>query len=117
MKRIHILVPEAGVALTAALNDSDTATAIWDALPIESPAQTWGDEVYFTVPVERGPEDPQATVELGAIGYWPPGSAVCLFFGQQPVSAVNPLGAIGGDPTALEAVRDGHVVRLERAEG
>lgn len=116
MNRVRVIVEEAGVDLTVALNASRTAAGLWAALPIESPAQTWGAEVYFTVPVERGPEDPQAVVDLGAVGYWPPGSAVCLFFGQQPVSPVNPVGAIEGDPSVLEAVRDGHLVRLERAE-
>ena len=116
MNRMRITVEEAGVDLVVALSESQTAAELWAALPIESPAQTWGAEVYFGVPVTRGPEGPQATVESGAVGYWPPGSAVCLFFGQQPVSPVNPVGMIEGDPYALEAVRDGHVVRLERAE-
>jgi hypothetical protein len=112
---MRIIVAEAGVDLTVALNGSKTAGELWGALPIESPAQTWGAEVYFTVPVELGPEDPQATVELGAVGYWPPGSAVCLFFGQQPVSPVNIVGTIEGDPTPLQIVTDGQSVRLERA--
>lgn len=116
MRRMRINVPEASVDLVATLNKSATAGELWEALPIESAAQTWGAEVYFTVPVERGAEDPQPTVEPGAVGYWPPGCAVCLFFGQQPVSPVNPVGAIQGDPSVLEAVRDGHTVRLERAE-
>lgn len=116
MRRMRITVPDAGVALTATLNDSATATEIWEALSIESAAQTWGAEVYFTVPVQRAGEDPQATVEPGAVGYWPPGSAVCLFFGQQPVSPVNVVGAIDGDPAVLAAVRDGQTVRLERME-
>ena len=50
------------------------------------------------------------------MGYWPPGKAVCLFFGQQPVSPVNLVGMLIGDPSVLEAVRDGHVVRLRRLE-
>ena len=116
MARMRILVGEAGLELTAALNDSATATLLWEALPLESPAQTWGAEVYFTVPVETGEEDPQATVAPGAVGYWPPGAALCLFFGQQPVSPVNLVGALEGDPGRLDAVRDGMVVRLERFE-
>lgn len=105
------------MSLTAALNESGTAEALWDALPLEAPAQTWGAEVYFTVPVERDAEDPQATVAPGALGYWPPGRAVCLFFGQQPVSPVDPIGALEDDPDLLAAVRDGHIVRLERHPG
>jgi len=116
MARMRILIEEAGVEMTAELNDSATTSALWRALPLESSAQTWGAEVYFSVPVECSEEDPQATVIPGTVGYWPPGKAVCLFFGQQPVSPVNPVGALEGDPSVLEAVRDGHVVRLERLE-
>ena len=114
MARMRIMIDEAGVELTAELNDSETAALLRDALPLDSAAQTWGAEVYFSVPVSAGGEDPQATVSPGAVGYWPPGEAVCLFFGQQPVSPVNLIGTLEGDPNALEAVRDGHVVRLER---
>jgi hypothetical protein len=117
MARMRICIEEAGVETTARLNDSATAALLWDALPLESAAQTWGAEVYFSVPVKTGEEDPQAAVAPGAIGYWPPGEAVCLFFGQQPVSPVNLVGVMEGDPGVLEAVRDGHVVRLERLEG
>ena len=117
MARIRILIEQAGVEMTAELNDSATAAELWRALPLESSAQTWGAEVYFSVPVECGEEDPRAMVTPGAVGYWPPGAAVCLFFGQQPVSPVNLVGVLEGDPAVLEAVGDGHVVRLERVEG
>jgi hypothetical protein len=117
VNRMRVTVEQSGVELAVTLNDSQTAAELLKSLPIESSAQVWGAEVYFTVPVECGPEDPQAKVELGAVGYWPPGSAVCLFFGQQPVSPVNLIGAIEGDPSILETVRDGQLVRLERAGG
>jgi hypothetical protein len=117
MARMRIRIDEAGVELTAELNESATAALLRDALPLESAAQTWGAEVYFSVPVRTGGEDPQATVTPGAVGYWPPGEAVCLFFGQQPVSPVNLIGTLEGDPRALEAVRDGQVVRLEPVDG
>jgi hypothetical protein len=113
---MRILIEEVGVEMTAKLNDSATTALLWRALPLKSPAQTWGAEVYFSVPVESGEEDPQATVSSGAVGYWPPGRAVCLFFGQQPVSPVNLVGALEGDPSVLAAVRDGQLVRLERLE-
>ena len=53
----------------------------------------------------------------GAVGYWPPGRAVCLFFGQQPVSPVNIIGVLEGDPALLGAVQEGQVVRLEPFDG
>ena len=113
MARMRIVIEEAGVDMTVALNDSTTARLLWEELPLESPAQVWGAEVYFSVPVETGEEDPQAAVRPGAVGYWPPGAALCLFFGQQPVSPVNPVGDLEGDLRPLEAVRDGQSVRLE----
>ena len=117
MARMRILIKEAGIEMTAELNDSATTKVLWRVLPLESAAQTWGAEVYFSVPLECDEEEPHATVASGAVGYWPPGKAVCLFYGQQPVSPVNLLGMLAGDPSVVEAVRDGHVVLLERVEG
>ena len=109
----------------ATLDGSRTARAIWDALPIEAAAQTWGDEIYFKIPVALSEDDARAVVELGDLGYWPPGQAFCIFFGPtpasrgdeiRPASPVNVFGRIDGDPTAFKAVRAGARVRLERAE-
>jgi hypothetical protein len=113
MHRIRVTLGE--VVVTAALNESSTARTLWEALPIESRAQRWGDEVYFETPVVVGEEDPQADVPPGAVAYWPPGKALCLFFGQKPYSPVNVVGKIDGDPGALSAVDDGETVRVEAA--
>src|SRR5215813_9994346 len=72
--------------MQATLNRSRTARAIWDALPIEAGAQTWGDEIYFKIPVALPEDDARAVVERGDLGYWPPGQAFCIFFGPTPVS-------------------------------
>ena len=112
------------VSVTAALNGSTTADAVWDALPITGRVQTWGDEIYFSIPVDA-PEAPDAaaTVDKGAVAYWPPGSALCLFWGPtpmsrgdeiRPASAVNVIGAIDGDPSVLAAVPSGAEIVVER---
>ena len=112
------------VAVTAALNDSATADAIWGALPITGRVQTWGDEIYFPIPVDVA-EAPDAaqTVDKGAVAYWPPGTALCLFWGPtpmsrgdeiRPASAVNVMGVIDGDPTLLAAVPSGAEIVVER---
>ncbi len=112
------------VSVTAALNGSTTADSVWDALPVTGQVQTWGDEIYFSIPVDA-PEAPDAaaTVDKGAVAYWPPGSALCLFWGPtpmsrgdeiRPASAVNVIGAIEGDPTALAAVPGGAEIVVER---
>ena len=112
------------VSVSAELTDSKTATAIWDALPIEAKAETWGDEIYFGIPVKAKAEDAREVVDLGDLAYWPPGSAFCIFFGPtpssrgdeiRPASPVNVFGRVLGDPTVFKSVRSGTKVRVERA--
>jgi hypothetical protein len=119
-KAIRITAGE--VEARAELNDSDTAQSIAEALPIEASANTWGDEIYFSIPVSAGEEDPKEVVELGDLAYWPPGSAFCIFFGRtpasqgdeiRPASAVNVIGRVEGDATMFKAVRSGETVRIE----
>lgn len=120
MRRIEIIT--GGVTVTATLNESATADAIWSALPIEARGNTWGDEIYFGIPVfvDQSP-DAKAVVELGDLGYWEPGHAFCLFFGPtpmsrgseiRPASPVNVFGKIEGDPTVLKQVPSGTKVRI-----
>jgi hypothetical protein len=112
------------VSAEATLDDSPTARAVWAALPIEAAAQTWGDEIYFAIPVSLAEEDAKAVVAPGDLGYWPPGRAFCIFFGPtpasqgdecRPASPVNVFGRIDGDPRVFETVRAGTRVRLARA--
>jgi hypothetical protein len=120
-----ITISTEGISLSAELNDSPTARRIWEALPIEGRASTWGDEIYFEIPVVVKQEpDARAEVEVGELGYWPVGHAFCIFFGPTPASAderprayspVNILGHVVGDATRLRAVRSGAAVRLARS--
>jgi hypothetical protein len=111
------------VSAEASLDASATATAVWDALPIEARAETWGDEIYFGIGLALGEEAPKAVVEMGDLGYWPPGQAFCIFFGRtpasqgdeiRPASPVNVLGRLTGDATIFKKVRAGTRVRVER---
>lgn len=120
-----IVITAGTVTLEAELNDRPTAKQVWDALPLEGEANTWGDEIYFDIPVRAGPEpDARADVEVGELGYWPLGHAFCVFWGPTPVSTgdrprayspVNILGRVLGDATQLRGVRGGTQVRLTRA--
>ena len=121
----RISIDAGGIKLTAALNDSPTATQVWDALPIEASANIWGDEIYFRIPVRVDEHDAVDVVDMGAVAYWPPGQALCLFFGVtpasvgdeiRPASPVNVLGAIEGDATALKAAPPGAPVIVQRIE-
>jgi uncharacterized protein len=111
-------------AAQARLNDSATATAIWNALPIEAKAQTWGDEIYFAIDVRAAEDSAREVVALGDLGYWPPGQAFCIFFGPtpasrgdeiRPASPVNVVGQVAGDATVFKRVRSGARVLVERA--
>jgi len=125
MKRL--VITAGNISLPAELNDSPTARQVWEALPLEGTASTWGDEIYFAIPVVAAEEpEARADVAVGELGYWPPGHAFCIFFGPTPASTgpaprayspVNVLGRVLGDATRLRAVRPGTRVRLERAAG
>lgn len=114
------------VTVLAELDESSTARAIGQALPIEGYANTWGDEIYFDIPVDLPEaEDARETVDLGDLAYWPPGNAFCLFFGPtpmslgneiRPASAVNVFGRIQGDPTVLRQVGSGARITITTAE-
>jgi hypothetical protein len=120
-RRIKVTAGE--VELYGELNETKTAALIWESLPIESRVNTWGDEIYFTVPVQAELDDSaREVVELGDMGYWPPGSAFCIFFGPtpnsrgneiKPASAVNVFGKVVGDATVLKGSRSGVSVRVE----
>ena len=112
------------ITLDAELNDSKTANLIAAALPIEAKGNTWGEEIYFGIPVKTGAENPLDVVEMGDLGYWPPGHAFCIFFGPtpasqgdeiRPASPVNLIGKILGDAKNLKQVRNGETVRIEQA--
>ena len=102
------------LVLNAELNTSDTAKRILDILPVTSKFNIWGDEIYFQIPVDVGPEDPQETVSLGDLAFWPPGKAFCIFYGQtpasegdeiRPASPVNPVGRVLGDLSQFKGVQ------------
>ena len=121
----QIKITAGPVAALANLNDSPTADAIWEALPIEGRANTWGDEIYFGIPVSlEASADARETVAVGELGYWPTGNAFCIFFGRTPVSQgdepraaspVNVFGRVDGDATVFRQVRSGESVLVERS--
>jgi len=122
-KKITITVED--IKMSAELNDSKTAQKIWKTLPIEGSVNTWGDEIYFSIPVDVGLENAKAVVSEGDLGYWPPGSAFCIFFGLtpasqgdeiKPASPVNIFGKIIGDSTVFKKVRLGAKIIVEKTE-
>lgn len=129
MVRIKIRIyTDATGYVNAELTDEyspETFRKVINALPIESTAYRWGDEVYFSTPVTASEENAREVVEKGTIAFWPPGNALCIFWGPTPVSRtpdeirsaspVNVLGEVLGDPTVFSKVRSGDKIRVERA--
>jgi len=121
----RVRIRAGAVEATATLNDTRTAEAIWRALPLVARANTWGDEIYFSIPVKPTNEPGQEVVEPGDLGYWPPGTAFCIFFGPtpasrgdeiRPASPVVVFGRIDGDARLFRAVSDGEQVTIAALE-
>ncbi|HUI97124.1 MAG TPA: cyclophilin-like fold protein [Xanthobacteraceae bacterium] len=114
------------LTLDVELLDTPTARAVAAALPINSAALTWGEEVYFEVPVEVPRErDARAVVTPGEIAYWPDGPAIAIGFGRTPISKgdetrlaspCNVFARALGDVKALAAVQAGAKVKVTKAE-
>jgi hypothetical protein len=107
MKRIQITAGD--VSLPAELNDSPTARRIWEILPVQGRANTWGDEIYFEIPLQV-PTEPDARAEVGPT----PASQ-----GQQPqaYSPVNVVGRVLGDATCFRAVPTGAPAHIAPSAG
>jgi hypothetical protein len=108
-----------------ALEDTPTARALLKAVPFESSAQTWGEEVYFSTPVSAAREPgAKQVVEPGTACFWTDGDAIALPYGRTPISTdarpklaspCNVLGRVEGDAKALAAVHAGDAIRVESA--
>ena len=120
----QITITAGTLSMAAELNDSPTAQAICQALPITGRAQTWGDEIYFRIPVSSdAAPDARAEVAVGELGYWPVGQALCIFFGPTPASdgdepraasPVNIVGRVTGEATAFRQVASGTEVVVQK---
>ena len=83
----RIVLDFGGTALEAELLDTPTARAIAAALPVSSRALTWGEEVYFEIPVSIARErEARDVITPGEIAYWPEGTAIAIGYGRTPIS-------------------------------
>ena len=120
----QIRIKAGSVIAVAGLLNTKTAEAIWQALPFNSTVNTWGDEIYFSIPLKIGSESGQEIVNLGDLGYWPQGSAFCIFFGPTPMSKqdeiraaseVNVFGRLVGNLEMFKGIEAREQIVVERA--
>ena len=119
-----ILITINNLSVSAELNDSVSANKIWGALPLSGSVNVWGDEIYFEIPVSlKEVSDAQQEVDVGTLAYWPPGSALCVFFGRTPASTsdkpkayspVNILGSVDGDSKVFKIVKVGDQIVIDK---
>lgn len=124
MRRVRFTIGSAEVRVR--LLDTPTADAVWAALPFSSEARTWGEEVYFAVPVAVDREaDARDVVEAGEIAFWIEGTSIAIGYGRTPVSRgdeirlaapVNIWGRAETDVRALAAVAPGDRIEATAAE-
>lgn len=125
MKSRRMVIEASGLSITAALLETPTANAIYEALPLEGKANVWGDEIYFDIPLQIGlEEDAREEVAVGDLAYWPSGPALCIFFGPTPVSRggeprayspVNVFGRVEGNAADFKTVANGASIRIDTA--
>ena len=126
MNKIKIIVPALNLNWEAELSETPNAKELYNKLPLSGTVNRWGEEIYFSValdfPLEEGAKD---EVALGDVGYWPPGKAICIFFGPTPISTKNkiipasPVNIIGKVRSGVELfhnVKAGTKIILEKVD-
>ena len=121
----RIRITAGAIETQAELNNTRTAQEIWEALPIKSRVNLWGDEIYFSIPLGLQLEAGQEVVSMGDLGYWPDGNAFCIFFGLTPVSQgdeirpaspVTVFGKVTGDAKIFKKVAKGTKITVRNWE-
>ena len=126
MTSLRVTIDDVSIDATWTDDAPETRAALESALPLEGDATRWGDELYFSIPVDVDEGGGRTAVPDGAIAYWPTGNALCLFWGPTPASqgdeprAASPVNVVAQleDTSPLESLEpdSGARVRLERNE-
>ena len=128
--RRELKIKAGDIELRGWLNDTNTAGQIYAVLPLDAVVNFWGEEIYFEIPVVAELENPEEIVNAGDIAFWPPGKALCIFFGKtpgsgdngiKPVSPVTVVGQVEGNSDLfaefLSRLKNGESIRVSAANG
>ena len=116
-----IIIKVNHLELKIKIDSSQLADLVWERLPIEALINLWGDEIYFQTDLDNQTNLLQQSVEIGDVAFWPPGQAICLFFGEtpmstpdeiRPASAVIVFGKLTDDPKSLKIVKSGESISI-----
>ena len=80
--------------LNIKLRSTNTANAIKNILPFKSIVKTWGDEIYFEIPIKKNLDlesDAKDVINLGEIAYWIDGKCIAIGYGKTPISQNNEI--------------------------
>ncbi|MEM7821330.1 MAG: cyclophilin-like fold protein [Candidatus Aenigmatarchaeota archaeon] len=122
-KKIKIITKKQEMIAELTEKNPRTAEAIYNSLPIEGNLKKWGEEVFFDCGINLEEENSQKIVSVGDVAYWPPGRAICIFFGKTPFSRdekpiafspVNVFGKIKSNFRFLKNIKDGEKIRIEK---
>jgi hypothetical protein len=109
------------ISVKAKLYDNKMAKDIWDVLPLKGIVKTWGDEIYFPIPIKTGYSNKKAVVDVGELGFWKPGNAFCIFFGPtpgsdkpKPANPVDVFGKVIDDPKIFKKISNGAKIKIEK---
>src|SRR3989338_1237560 len=110
--------------IEANLENTKTAKAVYNALPLDGAASRWGNEIYFAIPVSlKAEKGATENVEEGDIAYWPEGRCFCVFFGKTPASSGNQIRAASKvsifgkikDVSKFHEIKDHDLIIVEKA--
>jgi len=122
----NVLLKTDTVTITTQFNHTEAARKIVKALPLSSRVQTWGEEIYFSIPVHVNPAEKTRSVTIGDVGYWPDGNCLCIFFGRTPMSTTDkpvpasPVSIVGKVTAGIEylkTVKDNEHITVMKGEG
>ena len=120
--KIYVIIKKYKIELQ--LNNSKTSKKLLKILPLKSTINKWGDEIYFSIPLKTGLEKGVEVVDVGTAAFWPPGNALCIFFGRTPASvgdkpqAASPVTVLGNvinkkSIKDLKNIKDGDEVEVK----